>query len=53
MGNGGSNAIIITTAVILVFFLVTVSLRCFTRLKIVNSFGSDDVLMVAAAVNIV
>ncbi|KAJ6142733.1 hypothetical protein N7471_002186 [Penicillium samsonianum] len=49
MGNGGSNAIIITTAVLLGFSLVTVSLRCFTRLKIVKSFGSDDTLMVAAA----
>ena len=52
MGNGGSNAIIIITAVFLGFSLVTVSLRCFVRLKIVKSFGSDDALMVAAAASI-
>ncbi|KAJ5816963.1 hypothetical protein N7447_009196, partial [Penicillium robsamsonii] len=50
MGNGGSNAIIITTAVFFGFSLVTVCLRCFVRLKIVKSFGPDDVLMVAATV---
>ncbi|KAJ5862015.1 hypothetical protein N7455_006083 [Penicillium solitum] len=49
MGNGGSNAIIITTAVFFVFSLVTVCLRCFVRLKVVKAFGSDDALMVAAA----
>ncbi|KAJ5199523.1 hypothetical protein N7491_011269 [Penicillium cf. griseofulvum] len=49
MGNGGSNAIIITTAVLFGFSLVTVSLRCFVRLKIVKCFGPDDALMVAAA----
>ncbi|CAG8414264.1 unnamed protein product [Penicillium salamii] len=51
MGNGGSNAIIITTTVFLGVSLVTVSLRCFTRLKIAKSFGSDDALMVTAAVS--
>jgi hypothetical protein len=51
MANGGSNAIIITTAVLLGFSLITVCLRCFARLKIVKSFGSDDVLLVAAAVS--
>ncbi|KOS47832.1 hypothetical protein ACN38_g1158 [Penicillium nordicum] len=50
MANGGSNAIIITTAVLLGFSLITICLRCFVRLKIVKSFGSDDVLLVAAAV---
>ncbi|OQE12725.1 hypothetical protein PENFLA_c064G06623 [Penicillium flavigenum] len=49
MGHGGSNAIIITTAVFFGFSLVTVCLRCFVRLKVVKSFGSDDALMVAAA----
>jgi hypothetical protein len=49
MGNGGSNAIIIITAVFFVFSLVTVCLRCFVRLKIVKCFGPDDALMVAAA----
>jgi hypothetical protein len=53
MGNGGSNAIIITTAVFFVFSLVTVCLRCFVRLKVVKAFGSDDALMVAAAVSII
>lgn len=51
MANGGSNAIIITTAVLLGFSLITICLRCFVRLKIVKSFGSDDVLLVAAAVS--
>jgi hypothetical protein len=53
MGNGGSNAIIIITAVFFVFSLVTVCLRCFVRLKIVKCFGPDDALMVAAAVSII
>ncbi|KAJ5238045.1 hypothetical protein N7489_008136 [Penicillium chrysogenum] len=52
MANGGSNAIIITTAILLGFSLITVCLRCFVRLKIVKSFGSDDVLLVAAAVSL-
>jgi hypothetical protein len=52
MGDDGSDAIIITTAVFLGFSLVTVCLRCFVRLKIVKSFGYDDALMVAAAVSI-
>ncbi|KAH8695577.1 hypothetical protein BGW36DRAFT_299318 [Talaromyces proteolyticus] len=47
----GSQAIIIVTAVFLALSLVTVSLRCFVRLRVVKSFGRDDALMVAAAIS--
>ncbi|PLB37075.1 uncharacterized protein BDW47DRAFT_107787 [Aspergillus candidus] len=49
MGDGSSNAIIITTAVFFGVSLVTVCLRSFVRLKVVKSFGPDDALMIAAA----
>ncbi|KAJ5289230.1 hypothetical protein N7478_002260 [Penicillium angulare] len=50
MGYGGSDSIIITTAIFLNISLVAVSLRCFVRLKIVKAFGYDDALMVAAII---
>lgn len=53
MGDGSSNAIIITTAVFFGVSLVTVCLRSFVRLKVVKSFGPDDALMIAAAVSII
>lgn len=53
MGNGGSNAIIITTAIFFGVSLVTVCLRCFVRLRIVKSFGADDALMIVAAVSMI
>ncbi|KAE8381760.1 hypothetical protein BDV26DRAFT_255062 [Aspergillus bertholletiae] len=50
MGHGGSNAIIIITAIFLGISLVAVCLRCFVRLRIVRAFGCDDALIVAAMV---
>ncbi|KAB8235896.1 hypothetical protein ETB97_003381 [Aspergillus alliaceus] len=50
MGYGSSNAIIIVTAVFLWISLVSVCLRCFVRLRIVNAFGGDDALIVAAMI---
>lgn len=46
--EGRSLSIFVVPLVFLVISLVAVSLRCFVRLKVVRSFGWDDVCMVLA-----
>ncbi|KKK19499.1 hypothetical protein ARAM_002941 [Aspergillus rambellii] len=50
MSSGRSNAILISTSVLLGISLVTVCLRCYVRLRIVKAFGWDDSLMVTAMI---
>lgn len=51
MVSGRSEAITIVTAVFFGVSLVTVSLRCFVRLRVVRAFGWDDGLMVISMVD--
>lgn len=46
--GSGSEAIVAVTAVFLAISLLTVSLRCYVRLRVVRAFGWDDGFMVVA-----
>lgn len=48
--GSGSEAIVAVTTAFLAISLLTVSLRCYVRLRVVRAFGWDDGFMVVAMV---
>lgn len=46
-----AEELLAVTITLLVLGLVTVSLRCFVRIRLVKAFGLDDYLMVASMVS--